>query len=568
MFDKELVKGPPGPELGSLLLGLEVSGLVADDAHEVVLACERLVRAAHAVQAEAMVTAAGPEPVVDEESGREPVDADAEWLAVGLGGSRQFQLGRIDTARYLCAWLPRTWEAMRSGEWGVYEAGLMVRAAQSLTRPDLIGRLEERIVPGGTFDLARKLRRAVARIDPAAVERKKQRARAERSLSFFRDRFGEGEAGLSGSAPSPLMALIAAAIDLDARPRQEGDCRTIEMRRFDVLADWARQRLGLPTENSHPSEPTPADAEAARAAAGALLGYAQAAGGTSGASGESAGMAPANGHPDGAVPEADVPTAAVPEASIPEAVGPGAAEPGGGATAALPTIAAPELPAPVQIGSPLLHQAKRCGSCGRAGPPAIPISVTVSLDTLLGLSREPAELTGWGLLDPDTARDLAADGAWRRWLCDPTTGHLLDAGARIYRPSAALARFVRARDRTCRWPNCHQPAIRCDLDHTEAFEDGGPTTCANLCTLCRRHHRLKHESDGSYQQDPDGRTTWTDSHGRVHVRLPECRHTDWTDWHDPPHDAPDAAGAGASSATDGGAGRTHAPTPAVDDCPF
>jgi hypothetical protein len=134
------------------------------------------------------------------------------------------------------------------------------------------------------------------------------------------------------------------------------------------------------------------------------------------------------------------------------------------------------------------------------------------------------------LLDPETARELASDGALRRWLCEPTTGHLLDVGASIYRPSAALGRFIRARDRTCRWPNCHQPAVRCDLDHAEAFAEGGPTTCANLCCLCRRHHRVKHETDADYHQEPDGRTVWADRHGRVHVRPPERRHTDWTDW--------------------------------------
>src|SRR4051812_23070385 len=274
MFDEQKVMGAPGPEVAAVLLDLDASALAADSAYEVVLACERLVRATQAVQAEAMVVAAGPEPVADPESGREPLDGEAEWLAVGLGGSREFQLARIDSARYICAWLPRTWAAMRAGEWGSYEAGLMVRAAQSLTRPELIGRLEERIVPRGTFDLARRLRRAVARLDPAAVEWKKQGARAERSLQFFRDRFGDGSAGLSGSAPSHLMALVAAAVDLDARPRQEGDCRTIEMRRFDVLADWARQRLGLPTEDVHPHEPTPVDADTAAAAAAALLAYA------------------------------------------------------------------------------------------------------------------------------------------------------------------------------------------------------------------------------------------------------------------------------------------------------
>ena len=60
-----------------------------------------------------------------------------------------------------------------------------------------------------------------------------------------------------------------------------------------------------------------------------------------------------------------------------------------------------------------------------------------------------------------------------------------------YNPSPAQQRFSRARDRTCRFPGCGRPAARADLDHCLAYADGGATDCANLCCLCRRHHRLK-----------------------------------------------------------------------------
>ncbi|TQN42040.1 hypothetical protein FHU33_1432 [Blastococcus colisei] len=60
-----------------------------------------------------------------------------------------------------------------------------------------------------------------------------------------------------------------------------------------------------------------------------------------------------------------------------------------------------------------------------------------------------------------------------------------------YRPSAPQRRFVRTRDRTCRWPGCRRAPARCDIDHVVAHADGGPTDCWNLCCLCRRHHRIK-----------------------------------------------------------------------------
>jgi hypothetical protein len=59
-----------------------------------------------------------------------------------------------------------------------------------------------------------------------------------------------------------------------------------------------------------------------------------------------------------------------------------------------------------------------------------------------------------------------------------------------YTPSAGLARFVRCRDITCRFPGCDEPADQCDIDHTIPYPMG-PTQAANLKCLCRKHHLLK-----------------------------------------------------------------------------
>jgi hypothetical protein len=180
-----------------------------------------------------------------------------------------------------------------------------------------------------------------------------------------------------------------------------------------------------------------------------------------------------------------------------------------------------------------------CAVCGRSGPPRMPVSVTVSAATLLHLSEEPGELTGWGLIDADTARELAADGEWRRWLVEEGSGRLLDVGSRTYRPSAAMDRFVRGRDRTCRFPNCSRAAVRCDLDHTRAFHtEGGATALENLTTLCRRHHRLKHETAWSYAVQPTGAVVWTAPSGHRYVQHAES-HQD-IDWTDPEPLVPDS----------------------------
>ena len=70
------------------------------------------------------------------------------------------------------------------------------------------------------------------------------------------------------------------------------------------------------------------------------------------------------------------------------------------------------------------------------------------------------------------------------------TGAVTATGSRGYVPSAALARLIRAREPRCRFPGCHQPATRCDLDHAVPWPHG-LTTVDNLGPLCRRHHNLK-----------------------------------------------------------------------------
>ena len=137
------------------------------------------------------------------------------------------------------------------------------------------------------------------------------------------------------------------------------------------------------------------------------------------------------------------------------------------------------------------------------------VRVTVDLTTLLGLAEQPGELAGYGPIPASVARALAADGDWRRWVTDPATGVLLDAGRRSYTPPAALREYLVARDGTCRFPGCPRSAERCDLDHQVPWDAGGTTDRANLGALCRRHHRLKTLTGWSLERHPDASVTWT-----------------------------------------------------------
>jgi hypothetical protein len=80
-----------------------------------------------------------------------------------------------------------------------------------------------------------------------------------------------------------------------------------------------------------------------------------------------------------------------------------------------------------------------------------------------------------------------------------------------YQPTAAQQRFVKTRDRRCRFPNCGQRVGWADIDHLVAHAEGGPTTCSNLCCACRSHHRLKTFARGwTFHMGPDG-TLWVTS---------------------------------------------------------
>jgi hypothetical protein len=90
-----------------------------------------------------------------------------------------------------------------------------------------------------------------------------------------------------------------------------------------------------------------------------------------------------------------------------------------------------------------------------------------------------------------------------------------------YRPPDRLHNFIVARDQTCRFPRCRQPAWRGDLDHTVPYENGGPTCSCNLGALCRRHHRLKQRQRWQLEQCTPSEFTWTTPARRTYSSTPD-----------------------------------------------
>ena len=166
--------------------------------------------------------------------------------------------------------------------------------------------------------------------------------------------------------------------------------------------------------------------------------------------------------------------------------------------------------------------------CGSADCPAadagaaaaqVVIHVLAEQATVSGESATPGYLPGFGALPAETVRDLATRARVRP--LEPADKFTAEPQ---YRPSTALAEFVRARDLCCRFPGCDVPAEFCDLDHSVAWAAGGPTHPSNIHLKCRAHHLLKTfwcgQNGWAEQQFPDGTIVFTSPSGRTYTTTP------------------------------------------------
>jgi hypothetical protein len=291
----------------------------------------------------------------------------------------------------------------------------------------------------------------------------------------------DGMAELGACGPAAAIQAMFGALDARAtKPRAVDDTRLIGARRFDALLH-ALTGPGVPGSTHPPARP---ETLAARQ---------------------------------------DAPRAALPGAVVPRPPGadsgPVPLSTHASQVGESPPVTGPALRSAVPSAGPLKvdlppdadagYVPRGPGFLGDSGPPiAAVVHVTMDLPTLLGLADNPAQLEGYGALPAALARDLAASNPWRRLVTDPISGALLDAGRRSYRPSAALADFIRARDRTCIFPGCGRSAWKTDADHRIPFSEGGLTERANLGSLCARHHRIRHRG-WTYEFIANGRDTTT-----------------------------------------------------------
>lgn len=88
-----------------------------------------------------------------------------------------------------------------------------------------------------------------------------------------------------------------------------------------------------------------------------------------------------------------------------------------------------------------------------------------------------------------------------------------------------LARQLRWRDRTCRFPGCGRRRW-VQAHHITHWADGGPTDLNNLVLLCHTHHTLLHESGWTLSGHPDTSLTFHQPGGRDWTSRPALLRTD------------------------------------------
>lgn len=182
---------------------------------------------------------------------------------------------------------------------------------------------------------------------------------------------------------------------------------------------------------------------------------------------------------------------------------------------------------PSSSGVPSPGSASSAGQPGGSGQSggyrgiAARVFVTVPVLTLLG-GDEPAELDGYGPIDAETARRLAGHApSFTRLLTHPETGAVLSVGRTRYTPPKDLQDWVRVRDRTCRHPGCNRVAVRCEIDHTTPWSQGGETCAGNLGAFCKRHHMFKTLGFWKHRQPVEGTIVSTSFAGRTYITRPE-----------------------------------------------
>jgi len=144
------------------------------------------------------------------------------------------------------------------------------------------------------------------------------------------------------------------------------------------------------------------------------------------------------------------------------------------------------------------------------GPAAAGTAPGVSAETPAVSARVPGDpadparchVEDGAAISVTTAQMLACTAALS-WMTHADSGEILALGRRRRRPSSAIRRAARERDKCrCRFPGCE--SRRVDLHHIQHWVNGGRTDLDNLISLCPFHHKVVHDRGYLIAAPPGG----------------------------------------------------------------
>jgi hypothetical protein len=489
----ELLNSVPGIETLTALVAIDPEDLSRGARVDYLSAVERQTGWLQALIQRAIVAVAGTEPSEADGIYEGVDDAEREDISAALrmsGNSAQY---KIDIARSLINTLPNTCSALATGEISSAHANVIARETAAAIREGLpkeaIERIEESAIAHAEFhtpaQVGNKVRTMLAQVAPKEFEEIVVRARETRKVSMYRE--SDGMATVVAILPAEDAQTVMSAIEnfvIRANRRDE------EARNHAAKAEIIRAAFigRAPSTYQSAKRKSGAGVSGAGVSGAGVSGAGISGAGVSGAGVSGAGI---SGEQIKMTPEEE---AAFSNEYAPD----------------LRTMDMKRADALSEIaGIAVSLSADEAKSHRRS----VSVNVTIDLPTLLGLKENPGQLAGYGVLPAHIVRALAGEGKWRRFITDPNTGTLLDYGRDSYQPPQDLVDYLIARDRTCRFPGCRQSAARADIDHAEAWEDGGETSAANLGALCRRHHRMKTHGGWKLTSSEDGSCNWESPDG-------------------------------------------------------
>ena len=254
----------PGPQLASVLAGIDRSRVGADELHDL---CQARLRLLAHVQAQLLADvwetgratrkpagSLGRAEDVDEFSGDE--------LAWTLAWSRSYTHSQLLLAQQLFSRLPAVYAALLAGRIDVVKAEAFIGVLYDLddeAARRVADRLLDRADRWTLSDLRERLRYHAGRADPTAAKKRYQRKVANRDVRAHAD--PDGTACLAGSNLPPDQALAAQnrVARLARAARATGDPRTLAQLRADALLALL---AGVPFQTTPPTTPLTAEADA------------------------------------------------------------------------------------------------------------------------------------------------------------------------------------------------------------------------------------------------------------------------------------------------------------------